>query len=76
MNILFLNCFKNENRPHFFWGLHENISGHKKGGSKASCSLSKKSKITFFALEKQLENGYSMLAHLDTFFLKRGFFTS
>lgn len=30
MNILFLNCFKNENRPHFFWGLHENISGHKK----------------------------------------------
>ena len=30
MNILFLNCFKNKNRPHFFWGLHENISGHKK----------------------------------------------
>ena len=30
-------------------------------------SLSKKSKITFFALEKQLENGYSTLAHLDTF---------
>ena len=36
MKILFLNCFKNENRPHFFWGLHENISGHKKGGPKAS----------------------------------------
>lgn len=30
MSILFLNYFKNENRPHFFWGLHENISGHKK----------------------------------------------
>ena len=30
-------------------------------------SLSKKSKITFFALKKQLENGYSTLANLGSF---------
>jgi len=30
-------------------------------------SLSKKSKIAFFALKKQLENGYSTLANLGSF---------
>jgi hypothetical protein len=44
------------------------------GAMRLRFSLSKKSKITFFTLEKQLENGYSTLAKLGSFFLEKGFF--
>ena len=35
--------------------------------SSGGFSLSKKTKIAFFAIKKQLENGYSTLANLGSF---------